>query len=257
MSETARNWLPNDAFSSPALADAVVAAVDQWAARWLGARAPVLQSAPRAGAERRLAPGKRWHCLVRGVWLEWSEPTQLDLARLALDRGQKGRVQSEDDKRLLLLFAARMAQELGTLLARLLGASPVPAAEAGAGRAPPRGLLANWSSDPGHAALELLIAHDALAALRLRQCPRAERPARHMVKLADLVGAERVAVEAVLGAVRISALELNEIAIGDVVVIDRVEADLVELRRAGAVRVLAQAQLVREGDNLILKSRMT
>lgn len=255
MNRSARDWLPDSAYSSPTLADAVVAAVGKWAERWFGARAPLLQGVPLAGAERRLAPGKRWHCLAPGVWIEWSEQTRLDFAACALDRAVRERATGREDKQLLLLLAARMAHELGTVLARLLEVVPALDRDPSEGSAPPRGLLATWGGGQGRAQLELLIAHDALARLRRNLCAKARHPTRAPVKLASVIGGNRFAVEAVLGSVQISALDLKEIAVGDVVVIDRDDADLVELRRPANDRILASAQLVREGGNLLLKTR--
>ncbi len=255
MSSTAREWLPDNAYSSSGLADAIVAAVERWAGRWFGARAPLPQSAPKAGAERRLAPGKAWQAIAPGVWLEWSEPTRLDYARLALDRSPRDKALGEQDRQLMALLAERMAADLGEELAALLGtrqqgAAPEP------GRVPPRGLLAAFGAGSGTAALELMIDHAALAPLRRRQCPPPPRTLHPPVKLAEALGDKQVPVEAVLGAVRISALELKEIAVGDVVVIDRRETDLVELRPQGSSRVLAHAQLSRDDGNLTLMARM-
>ena len=252
MIEAAREWLPDSAFSNPALGLAVSTAVEEWASGWFGARVPAVQAIPRIAAERRLAPGKLWRCLADGVWLEWSEATRLAYVRLALDRAGRDKSPSDDDQQLLLLLADRMVRDLGTDLAKLLGCNAAPSAEV----VPPRGgMLASWGGQAGLPALEFLIAQRVLVPLRKRQCPAWSPKRAAQIPLLDAVGDQQVRFEAMLGKASLSAADLRDIAEGDVVVIGPSATNEIELRRAGTERVLAHAVMARDDDQLKLKAR--
>lgn len=252
MSEAAVDWLPDSSFSSPALAAAIQTVVDAWAGRWFGVRAPEAQGAARAGMERRLAPGKVWRCLAEGIWLEWSEPTRLAYAQLALDQTPRDRSVAAADKQLLLLLSDRLAEELGKDLSLILHAKPATSL---GGRVPTRGLLMAWHGKTGIPALELTIAHRALAALRRQQCPPWRATSAPRSTLTEALGDVQVEVEAVLGRAELSAFDLCGIATGDVVVIKRKSDEALELQRAGSECVLAHAVLTREHGELVLKAR--
>lgn len=252
MIESAREWLPDSAFSNPALGLAVSTVVEEWARGWLGVRAPAVQAIPRIVAERRLAPGKTWRCLADGVWLEWSEATRLAYVRLALDRAGRDKSPSDDDQQLLILLADRMVRDLGTDLAKLLGCPSAPSAEV---TAPRGGMLASWGGQAGLPTLELLIAQRVLVPLRKRQCPAWSATRAAQISLHDALGDQQIAFEAMLGKASLSAADLRDIAEGDVVVIGPSARNEIELRRVGTERVLAHAVLARDDDQLKLKAR--
>jgi flagellar motor switch/type III secretory pathway protein FliN len=222
--------------------------LEGWQRRWFGERSAF--AIQPIGSLGRCPSGKTWEALGADLWLEWSVPTQLALAKTALDHSGNDRDLSADDRALLLGLAERMMLDLGENLRRLFSITslgPETPAQPGSRQ----GSKLELAAAQGRS-LELFVGRPLIVRLRKLACapvaPReVERP-----RLAEVVGECKVGFEARIGTAKLTALELRGIGCGDVVILEGAPGEQVELRHPKGNRPLAHARLTRENGALTL-----
>ena len=236
MSDSARPWLPEEAFSGPLAVAPLAALLDDWAAQWFTAgRATLPYRWMRQ--ERGLLPGFAAHSVDAQTGFELALTPRGEGAFAAALLGQHAEhtpVHSAGDAALL----RHVAQTARDDLARRVAEWIAPAVTMAAGRTGRIYRLPITLDDDTEIATLCVAEPVLIAAARLRRPP--SRARSRVQPWRDALGTQNVTLSPVIGRSRITLAELEKLGPGDVIPLDTPVIALLDLAIGAATRA-AQA----------------
>jgi flagellar motor switch/type III secretory pathway protein FliN len=240
------DWLPFDALTIPAIKSAFESVVSTWSNRWFANGPFKLAKVRSLNDKLELKVSKaEWHAFGHGIFVDWREDIQLDLALNGLHFSVMQHKLSAVDKGLMLAFSQRILDDLVEALVDLVGheansnltVSLTHPFENG------DGLELQIQSISGGTIITVGITSAALARLRKKQCAHYEPKTIQDAPVVDILRPVIVRYAAELGNVNMTATELHNMAEGDVVVLDRPLAIPLDILATGSGMLLFKAML--------------
>lgn len=246
------DWLPFDALTSPAVTSAFEPVVNAWSQRWFGDRTFELARVRPQKDERSLKSAKaEWRAFGHGIFIDWAEKTQLAAAGHALHASSREHKLSTDDEGLMLLFAERIAADLASSLAGIVGDEKGQASASGHTFEHIGGLELQISGGP-NSTIMVGISSPALTRLRKSQCSRHVPDRIPDVSIVDVLAPVNVRYAADIGRATMSALDLHNMTHGDVVILDRALTAAIDIKAESSGRLLLKAVLKQNDGRLTL-----
>ena len=233
----ARNWLPRQAVSRPAVRAAIATVVDDWSTRWFAAgraRLSQLRVAPLPPQGPDAWPGWTRHGVFHS---RLTPPGEARLIELALDFGAAPSRKSGPDRTLLQEFCRRAVADLVSALEQRLAAAETHASEAQTGD-----VVLELTDLEGGRILSISTPVSAFADLVRASLPQSERQLV-LTRRAEALAPTPITLEAHAGRATVTIAELNGLASGDVLVLDRRLKEGIALRLADAQAILLVGDL--------------
>lgn len=243
MTQDVKEWLPKDAFTDDAVKAILAAPLEQWSGAWFLHRTVAI-SRIRMGQGRTVNASASRQFQGALAVAELPETAKRQLLDAALEFSLAEQILSEDDGRVLDLFAAKIAEDL---IARLDAAFSGEKANA---RGPRVSFAVSLSgadlfeiSIPQHVLVPVLKSRLS-APRKSTQAPRSRMKA---------FGPTALTVNGLLGRAELAVEDLRGLAPGDVLVLDRALNETVELRLDGSNRNIGRGRLDRAGDRVSIQ----
>jgi Type III flagellar switch regulator (C-ring) FliN C-term len=253
-----RDWLPNDAVAGAEVRSALETVIEGWSLHWFGERS--LSIATMRGHAAGWVPSHsraEWMNFGDGIHLDWSERTQMGIARHALDARPDMNAHSDDDRKLLNSFAFRIAKDLVQRLDQELKFGSVvsvledlqPSTDP---FCPTGGVDLLIAADGAVPSIAVALETSALVPVRKATCAPFKAQVLEAFDLVGALGPSRIDFSIPVGAAQMSARELHGLAPGDVVILDHPVDRPLSLVSQATARPLFTAALNSDGQNLIL-----
>jgi flagellar motor switch/type III secretory pathway protein FliN len=237
MELSARNWLPEGAFSDVAVAAALSGPLKLWSGRWFA------DAEVRAGPMIRAGVGAPQTFSLPGssadVEMTGRGKRALLEAALAIDLSTKSL--SEADHTILDALARRIAEDLIAVLGGGL--------ETGSGES--ARVQAEITLD-GREIVTVNLPREAMVTAIKKHLGAARPSATPLGGRLAALGATRVVLEGVLGKAELALSDVQELGVGDVVILDRALSDSVELCLAQGA-TMARGRLGRSGGRMTIQ----
>jgi flagellar motor switch/type III secretory pathway protein FliN len=249
------DWLPFDALTSPAITSAFEPAISAWSKRWFGDRPfELTRVRPQSGRPSLKSAKTEWRAFGHGIFIDWSEKTQLLFAEQGLHISTVQHKLSADDKGLMLALSHRILDDLVNALvdivgheaeSNLTGNSTHPYGSDG-------GLELQIQSVSDGAIIMAGISSGALTRLRKKQCGHHMPKKMQTASVVDILGLAVVGYAAEIGRANMSAFELQNMVEGDVVVLNRPLTVPLDMLAESSGRLLFKAMLAQHEGCLAL-----
>ncbi len=237
MELSARNWLPEGAFTDAAVAAALSEPLKLWSGRWF-ASAEV-----RAGPVIRAGVGAPQAFSLQGASadVEMTGRGKRTLLEAALATDLSTKNLNDADHVLLDALARRIAEDLIAVLGNGLEASPQETARVEAG-----------ITLDGREVMTVSLPCEAMVTAIKKHLGAARPSATPLGGRLAALGATRVALEGVLGKAELALSDVQELGVGDVVVLDRALTDSIELCLVQGA-TMARGRLGRSGGRMTIQ----
>jgi flagellar motor switch/type III secretory pathway protein FliN len=249
-----RAWLPESAFGSGGVDQAVADVARHWSTKWL-ARKNVRPLGALAAMRTPPADGSRWLALDDDVAIAVSSAAADRLAMFMLGETVPPTTLADADRRVLDSLIETALLDLCRRIAEALGLPPEArwrelSRDDGPSIDRPRGC--HLGVDTATPLLHLVLATDVLIA---RAKARAARPPmRDRVKsIAAGLATQHVDVSAALGRCALTLADLANLGVGDVLVLDRTTEAVLALSFDGTPTRRGKCSVQRDGERLELK----
>jgi hypothetical protein len=253
-----RDWLPNSAIVGNEVRSVLEAIIEGWSQYWFGLRTLSVKTiSSNSSKPVSRNPTAEWKRFGDGVYIDWSEHTQMGLVRCALDAHSDMSASSEEDKKLLRSFAFKVAKDLIQRLdQKLKFGSVVDNIE---------NLQSNDSPSYLEEGVNFLIEGDtlstrfavtletsSLARVRKQACAPFKPKPLQSFNLLEALKPSSVDFILPIGAAHMSAREFQGLSLGDVVILDHPVSSPLSLVSHLTERSLLSAQMSSNGENLVL-----